>query len=255
MILCVDIGNTNVVMGLFDGGSLAASARFATTNMRTTDECGFRAQGVLRKYSPESEVRLDGAVVASVVPSLKPYVIEMSREYLKCDPIVVSSDLEIGLNLVVENPREVGADRIANSIAALELYNDTCIIIDFGTATTLDVVTSRREYLGGVIAPGVETASHNLVQRAAQLFSVDVAPSKNVIGRSTEDCMKSGIFWGQVEMINGLIIRMEDELQEECRIVLTGGLGNLFSEYIDREATFEPHLTLIGMQRIYEKLT
>jgi type III pantothenate kinase len=254
MILCIDIGNTNVVMGLFRGDDLITTARYATSNLRTADECGLQAYHFIQRHHPDSRVEVDGVIISSVVPFLTPRMADMSRRYLDRQPIIVSADLDLGIDLMVENPREVGADRLANSVAAMKLYGDTCIVIDLGTATTFDIVTSRGEYLGGVIAPGIETASSNLVKRAAQLFSVEIAPPKKTIGRSTEECMKSGIFWGQVEMINGLIARIEEELQEDCRVVFTGGYGKIFAEHIDRDAVCNPDLSLIGLKTIYDKL-
>jgi type III pantothenate kinase len=252
MLLCIDIGNTNVVMGLFEGDRLIGQARFATSNLKTADECGIQASHLVQMCHPLKQVEVDGVAISSVVPALTPWMIEMSRRYLSKEPVVVNSDLDMGLVLMVHNPREIGADRLANAVAAIKLYQGDCLIIDLGTATTFDVISGKGEYLGGAIAPGLETAAANLAQRAAQLFSVEITPPKNVIGKSTEECMKSGIFWGQVEMLNGMIVRIEEEYQAECTIVITGGYGKILSQYIDREVVYNPDLTLIGLKLIYD---
>jgi len=254
MILCIDIGNTNVVMGIFDGDRLVGQARFATSNLKTADECGMHAYHIIQRHHPENMVEVDGVVICSVVPFLTPRMVEMSRAYLSREPIVVSSRLDFGIAIMTHNPHEVGSDRLVNALAACRTYDSNCIIIDFGTATTFDLVTRRGEYLGGAIAPGVETASANLALKAAQLFSVEITPPKNVIGKSTEESMKSGIFWGQVEMINGMIVRMEEEFQEECKIVVTGGYGEAFGEYIDRDSVYNPNLTLEGLRMVFDEV-
>ena len=255
MVLCIDIGNTNVVMGLFDGDRLIGRARFATSNLKTADECGLQASHLVQRYHPGKTVQVDGVVICSVVPFLTPRMADMSRGYLSSEPIIVSPDLDFGIVVMTHNPHEVGSDRLVNALAACRTCNSNCIVIDFGTATTFDLVTERGEYLGGAIAPGIETAAANLAHRAAQLFSVEISPPKNVIGKSTEESMKSGIFWGQVEMINGMIVRIEQEFQEECTIVVTGGYGEVFAEHIDRDTIYNPDLTLEGLRLVYETVT
>jgi len=254
MLLCIDIGNTNIVMGLYDGPTLLGKARYSTSTVRTIDECGLRADYLVRRFHPNGTTELDGVIICSVVPSLTPRMMVMAQEYLNVEPIQVTADLDIGIRILTENPSEVGADRLVNALSAFRNYKDNCIIIDFGTATTFDIVSAKGEYLGGAIAPGVETASHNLASRAAQLFSVDIKPPDSVIGKTTAESMRSGIFWGQVEMINGMIIRMEDELRDECTIIVTGGLGRVFVDSMDRDATYDPDLTLKGLRLIYDEL-
>jgi type III pantothenate kinase len=242
-------------MGLFDGDRLIGKARFATSNLKTADECGLQASHLVRRYHTEGAGEVDGIVICSVVPYLTPCMVEMSNSYLSREPIVVSPELDLGISVMVRNPREVGTDRLVNALAACKTYDANCIIIDFGTATTFDLVTRQGEYLGGAIAPGIETASANLARKAAQLFAVEISPPKNVIGKSTEESMKSGIFWGQVEMINGMIVRIEEEFKEECRIIITGGYGRTFGEYIDRDSVFNPNLTLEGLRLAYNAVT
>lgn len=254
MLLCIDIGNTNIVMGLYEGSRLLGKARYTTSTVRTTDECGLRADHLVRRLHPNHGIDLDGVIICSVVPSVTPRMVEMSREYLDTEAVVVTADLDFGVTIRTDNPSEVGTDRLVNALSACRNYEDDCIIIDFGTATTFDVVSSEGEYLGGAIAPGVETGSRNLASRAAQLFAVDITPPKSVIGKSTGESMRSGIFWGQVEMINGMIVRIEDEFKDECTIIVTGGLGKVFVDYLDREATYDPDLTLDGLRLIYGEL-
>ncbi|MBU1318159.1 MAG: type III pantothenate kinase [candidate division Zixibacteria bacterium] len=254
MLLCIDIGNTDVVMGLFDNDKLIAQGRFATSNLRTSDECGIQAHHLVQRHHPHGNIEVDGVIISSVVPFLTPRMAEMSRTYLKRDPIILSSDLDIGLDIKVQNPHEVGADRLANAVAAINAYNTDLLIIDLGTATTFDVVTKEGEYVGGAIAPGLESASSGLVKKAAQLFSVEIAPPKHAIGTTTEESMKSGIFLGQVEMMNGMIIRMEAEFQAEFTIIITGGYGKIFAEHLDRDAIYDPDLTLQGLRIIYNSL-
>jgi len=255
MILCIDIGNTNVVMGLFDNDRLIGQARFATSNLKTADECGLRAYHLVQMHHPENKVEVDGVAICSVSPYLTPRMAKMSRVYLKCEPVIVSSELDLGISVMLRNPQEVGADRLANAVAALNIYEDNCIVIDLGTATTFDLVSRSGEYLGGAIAPGIEAASSSLTHKAAQLFSVEIAPPNQCIGKSTEEALKSGIFWGQVEMINGMIIRIEQEFKQDCKIIFTGGYGHMFAEYIDRDAEYNPTLTLLGLKIIYEMLS
>jgi len=254
MLLCIDIGNTNIVMGLYDGSTLRGKARYTTSTVRTVDECGLRADYLVRRFHPKKTVELDGVIICSVVPSLTPKMMDMAREYLYVEPIQVTSDLDIGVKILTDNPSEVGADRLVNALSAYRNSEKNCIIIDFGTATTFDVVSAKGEYLGGAIAPGVETASRNLAARAAQLYSVDVRPPASVIGKNTTVSMQSGIFWGQVEMLNGMIVRIEDEIDDECTIIVTGGLGKIFVDSMDREATYDPDLTLEGLRLIYDEL-
>ncbi len=255
MILCIDIGNTNVVMGLYDGERLLGKARFATSNLKTSDEWGLHASSLVQRYHPDKQLQISGAILCSVVPHLTPRAMEMVRTYFQRDCLIVNSQSDVGIEISVTRPQEVGADRIANALAANRIYGTNCIIIDFGTATTFDVVTADGQYLGGAIAPGVETASANLVQKAAQLFGVEISPPSRTIGKTTDECMRSGIFWGQVEMVNGMIVRIEQELQEDCTVILTGGLGRVFAEHLDREAVYNPDVTLEGLRLAYAALS
>ncbi len=239
-------------MGLFGDRKLVGRARFATSNMKTSDECGLQATHLVKRLRPRDDAEVRSIVICSVVPSLTPRMAEMSSTYFSIKPIVVSANLDFGIKVATRNPHEVGADRLVNSLAAIRLYDSNCIVIDLGTATTFDLVTRGGEYLGGAIAPGIETASANLAHRAAQLFSVEISPPENVIGKSTEESMKSGIFWGQVEMINGMIDRMEREFRERCMIVVTGGYGETFAEHINRDAIYNADLTLEGLRMVHD---
>jgi type III pantothenate kinase len=256
MLLAIDVGNTNIVLGVFDGVRLRVSWRLLTLRERPADEVGLMVVGLFR-HERIDLASIDGVVMASVVPPLTPIMRGMVMRYFRVEPLIVDPTTNAGMPILYERPAEVGADRIANSIAAYEQYGRTkglpLIIADLGTATTFDAVTAKGEYLGGVICPGPQIAADALFQRAARLPRVDVRKPDTVIGRTTVSAIESGLFYGYLGMVEGLMRRMADELGGRATGVATGGLGPLiFPETLVFEA-LEPDITLHGLRLIWER--
>jgi type III pantothenate kinase len=252
MLLAIDIGNTHTVLGTFRKGKLSDHFRVGSNHALTADECGI----MIRQLFPDYK-KLKDVVICSVVPPLTPVYQEMSRQFLKIDPLVVRWDLPLGIKILYDDPSQVGADRIANAVAAYQIYGGPAIIVDLGTATTFDVILGRGEYLGGAIAPGLETSSLNLFHRAAQLFKVSLEKPQKAIGKTTEESLKSGIYFGAVAQIDGIVSRIREELRrkyrikEEPRVIATGGLAGLVSKDSKTIQKLHPTLTLEGLRIIY----
>ncbi len=255
MLLVIDIGNTHTVMGVYDGQELKEHYRVASNHALTADECGISIKQLFREYD-----RIEDVIICSVVPPLTPIYEEMSEKLLKVAPVVVSSDLPLGINILYDDPKTVGADRIANAVAAYEIYGGPAIVVDFGTATTFDVISENGEYLGGAIAPGIETSSLNLFQKASQLFKVSLEKPRKAIGKNTEESLRSGIIFGTVGQIEGIVNRIKEELprmspaKREPKIIATGGLANLIARESETIEEVNPTLTLEGLRRIYSRV-
>ena len=249
-LLVVDVGNTNVVLGVYEGDELLQSWRLATARERTADEYGI----LTRQLTAETiSGALNGAIVSSVVPPLDSSIGFMIRKYFGVEPLFVEPGVKTGISIRVDNPLEVGADRIVNSVAGYEQHGGPLIIVDFGTATTFDVVTANAEYVGGVIAPGLTISAEALFARAARLPRVDIRRPVTVIGTNTVVNMQSGLFFGYLGLVDGILKRMKEEVPNVKRIIATGGLAPLLakeSEYIDE---VDPDLTLKGLKLIYER--
>jgi type III pantothenate kinase len=251
MLLAIDIGNTNIKIGIFDGDKLKATWSLATGIHRTSDEYG----GVLlnlmeRKKIPPSKVT--GVALCGVVPPLLSTFVELCRKYLNTKPLVVEAGVKTGMRIRLDNPREVGPDRVVDAVAAQNLYGKPVIIIDLGTATTFDVVSKEGDYLGGAIAPGIIMATEALYTRTAALPRIGLSRPKQVIGKSTISAMQSGIIFGYIELIEGMIRRIEKELGGKAKVVATGGQAYPFAEEIAAIDVINPDLTLIGLRLIYE---
>ena len=247
-LLVVDVGNTNIVLGMYRGDELANSWRLATARDRTADEYGILARQLVDGFDD-----LEGAIVGSVVPPLNGVVATMIKQYFDVDPLFVEPGVKTGIAIHVDNPQEVGADRIVNCVAAYERYGGPTIIVDFGTATTFDVVTADAEYVGGAIAPGLNISAEALFARAARLTRVDIRRPASVIGTNTIVNMQSGIYFGYLGLVDGILSRMKKEVPDLKRVVATGGLATLFendSEHIDE---IDPELTLKGLKIIYDR--
>jgi type III pantothenate kinase len=249
LLLVVDIGNTNIVVGLYREQQLVHAWRLSSRRDVTADEFRVYLAGLLG--SQVSGVR-DG-VVASVVPPLTSQVTETLHEMLDRDPLVVAPGIKTGLRLKMDYPQEVGADRIANAVAAQARYGGPTVVVDFGTATTLDVVTAEGDYLGGIITPGPQLGADALSARAARLPRVDLAVPPRVIGRNTIDSLRSGVVYGHAAMIDGLVRRVERDLDEGVRIIVTGGTAPLISPLMERVDGIDLDLTLEGLRLIYER--
>ena len=253
MLLAIDIGNTHSVIALYDGGTMAASWRITTRSERTADEVGVVLDNLFQGHGPDTVERLDAAILASVVPAMtRPFTEMISRKYgLKCK--VVGPGLKTGMPILYENPREVGADRIVNAVAAYERWPVGLIIVDLGTATTFDVVTPEGEYLGGAISPGIGIASEALFRNAARLPRVEFSAPAKVVGRNTVASIESGLVFGYVGLVEGLIARIRDEVDFECTVVATGGLAARIAEHTDVIEHVDGLLTMEGLKILYER--
>lgn len=252
MLLAIDIGNTHTVLGIYFKNKLKEHFRVGSNHALTVDECGILVKQLFPNYEKVKDV-----VICSVVPPLTPIYQEMCKKILKVDPLLVHSDLPLGIEILYDDPSKVGADRIANAVAGYQIYGGPIIIVDLGTATTFDVISEKGEYLGGAIAPGIETSSLNLFQRAAQLFKVSLKKPQKAIGTDTEESLRSGIIFGSVGQIDGIVNRIKDELKKKHKtkkspkVVATGGLAGLIAQESKTIEKVDPALTLEGLRRIH----
>jgi type III pantothenate kinase len=251
MLLAIDIGNTNVVLGVFEGERLRESWRIGTKASITADEYAVIMRDLFA-FSGIDFGQIDGIIISTVVPPLLSIMTEMSRKYFKIEPMVVTSDLKTGITLSYENPREIGADRIVNAAAAFRLYGGPLIIIDFGTATTFCAVTANGEYLGGAITPGVKISAEALYQRAAKLPRVELTRPRTIIGRDTVSAMQAGILYGYAGLVDGIVERMKNELSPDARVIATGGLAELVTPEARSAIEVRPNLTLEGLRFIFD---
>jgi type III pantothenate kinase len=252
LLLTVDVGNTNTVFGVHEGPQLKAHWRLTTRREQTTDEYLILVRNLF-SMSGIDPAGIGGVALASVVPPLTSVLATLSRQALGIDPLVIEPGVRTGMPILYEPPGDVGADRIVNGVAAFAAYGGPVIVVDFGTATTFDVVTRKGEYLGGVICPGVQISADALFQRAARLPRVDVRNPGHVIGRSTVTSMQSGIYFGYAGMVETLIQRIRAELQDPARVVATGGLAESLASEIPSIEAVDPVLTLSGLRLIWER--
>ena len=251
MLLAIDIGNTGINLGIFDGDKLSKTWQLSTVIHRTPDEYGILLRDLLdRKKIPPRKIT--GVSLCSVVPPLMSTFQEMCQRHLNVSPFVVEAGVKTGMRVRLDNPREVGPDRVVNAVAAHYLYGKLIIIIDLGTATTFDVISEEGDYLGGAIAPGLNTAIEALVARTAMLPRVELIRPKQVIGRNTISAMQSGIIFGYIGLVEGMIQRIEQELQSKTKVVATGGYAHLLANEVPVIEIINPDLTLIGLRLIYE---
>ncbi|MCC6747663.1 MAG: type III pantothenate kinase [Deltaproteobacteria bacterium] len=251
MLLTVDIGNTNTVLGLFDGSRLVDHWRIATSEERTSDEYAI-ALHALFELSGVRPV-IDACILASVVPDAVRAVLQALKGRFGVEPLQVGPGLKTGMPILYENPKEVGADRIVNGVAAYERYRSGVIVVDFGTATTFDCVSPHGEYLGGVIAPGVTISADALYRHAAKLPRVEVARPARVVGRNTVASMQSGLFYGYVGLVDGVVTRMVQELDFTPRVMATGGLARLIAASSSTIEETDELLTLTGLRILFER--
>lgn len=260
MLLAVDVGNTNVVIGVFDGEELKASWRVQTERRRMPDEWGLMLLTLLQHKAIEPKDVTD-AIISSVVPPLTTALREMVTIYFEREALVVEPGIKTGVAVRYENPREVGADRIVNAVAAFQAYGGPAIVIDFGTATTFDALSANGEYLGGAIAPGIGIAAESLFQVASRLFRVELIPPKQAIGRNTVASMQSGIMLGYIGLVEGLVKRFREELMvvsppaigQKINVIATGGLAEIVAQgAVGLIDVVNQDLTLQGLRLIYE---
>jgi len=251
MLLTIDIGNTNLTLGLYEGGQLGAHWRLATDHARMPDEYGLQFLGLLEHADCRQDC-LTGIALASVVPNLTGRVVQACREYLDQEALVVDTGVKTGLRIRYEDPKAVGADRVADAVAVLKLYGGPACVIDFGTATTFNAVTKEGDYLGGAITAGINLAADALFTRAAKLPRIDLQRPPSVIGRNTVHAMQSGLLFGYVSMVEGMVARFRSELGSEMKVVATGGLAELVASETDVIQVIAPWLTLDGLRLIWE---
>jgi len=251
LLLVIDVGNTNIVIGLYSGDDLVENWRVATKKERTTDEYGILIKELLGFSTIDAE-KIDDIIMSSVVPPLESTLCETGEKYFGIKPMMVGPGLKSGIPILYENPREVGADRIVNSVAALKKYGAPLIVVDFGTATTFDLITEKGEYGGGVIAPGIGISVDALFQRASKLPRVDFVRPEKVIGRNTVNSIQSGIVFGYVGLVDGIVDRMKKEAGVNAKVIATGGLAGLIARESVSIDEVSENLTLEGLKIIYE---
>ncbi len=251
MLLAIDIGNTETTLGVFEGEGLRATWHTATVIHRTADEQAALLSNLLDSQGLDSN-DIKGVALCSVVPPLTAIYEEMLRRYFNISPMVVRAGVKTGVRILMDNPKEVGADRIVDAAAAHHLYGGPIIIVDLGTATTFDTVSKDGDYLGGAIAPGIVSAAEAMFQRAAMLPYVELVRPDRVIGTNTIDAMKSGIVFGYVSLVEGMVARIQKELGEKTRVIATGGFAEMIAKETAVIDEVNPDLTLIGLRLVYQ---
>ena len=253
MLLVVDVGNTNTVFGLFapDSPQIVATSRMSTRRDRMPDEWYAILAPVLADVSVIPD-QISAMVISSVVPGVTRWLTAMGQERLEVEPLIVSVDLNLGLGIDYPQPREIGADRLVNSLATYTKYGAPLISIDFGTAINFDVVNQEGNYVGGVLAPGLIVALEAMTSRAARLFTVDLVLPEQTIGRSTTEAIQSGMVLGYLSMIDGMIDRIKAELEGNPTVIVTGGYSEIFARASDKIDAYEPDLTIEGLRLVHE---
>ena len=252
MLLTIDAGNTNIVFAVHEAGEQCGKWRIATSGWRTSDEYAVWLFQLMSLQGRRPDA-VENAIIASVVPSATVNLLRLCREHFECEPLVVgSADVDLDIRVLLDNPEEIGADRLVNAIEGRETYGAPLVVIDFGTATTFDVVNERGDYCGGAIAPGIYLSIEALHNAAALLPKIDVVKPGRVIGRSTATAMQSGVFSGYISMIEGMVARVKQEQGQAMSVIATGGLAGLFSEATDVIDGIDSELTIRGLVRIFE---
>jgi type III pantothenate kinase len=252
LLLTIDAGNTNTVLGVHQGAELITHWRLTTRREQTADEYGIFVRSLFSASGLDPQ-KVAGVALASVVPPLTSVLVTLSRQYLGQDPLVIEPGVRTGMPILYEPPGDVGADRIVNGVAAFAAYGGPVIVVDFGTATTFDVVTKKGEYAGGVICPGIGISADALFQRAARLPRVDIRNPGKVVGRSTVGSIQSGLYFGYAALVEGIIGRIRAELGEPAKAVATGGLAESLAADIPSLEAVDPVLTLTGLRLIWER--
>jgi type III pantothenate kinase len=252
VLLAVDVGNTETVLGVFRDDELAWHWRLATVPERTADELALLFGGFLERQGLSFDRQVTGVVISSVVPTATQSLREMVRGYFHFAPVVVEPGVRTGVPVLTDNPKEVGADRIVNGLAAFTKYGGPAIVVDFGTATTFDAISERGEYLGGAIAPGIQISARALYERAARLPRIELASPRSVVGKNTVESLQSGIVFGYSAMVDGMVERMAKELGTPS-VIATGGLATIVIDECQTIDHHDPWLTLEGLRLVFEK--
>src|SRR6266478_7299198 len=252
MLLTIDVGNTNTVLGVFRGEELIANWRLTTARQQTVDEYGVLTRNLFILAGLDRD-GIDGVIISSVVPPVNWTLAEMARIYFGQKALFVEPGVKTGISVLVDNPLEVGADRIVNGVAAFHKYGGPCVVVDFGTAITFDVISERCEYLGGVIAPGLGISSEALFARTAKLPRVEIKDPGKVIGTNTVTHMQAGLYYGAVDMVDGMLARMKAELGGKPKVIATGGQAKLVAKGSKHIEHADDFLTLDGLRIIWEK--
>jgi len=252
VLLAINVGNTETLIGVFRGRELTSRWRLATRHERTADELALLFGGFLEQEGLSFSRQITGVALGSVVPPQTESLREMVRRYFHFQPVVVEPGTRTGIPILYDNPREVGADRIANAVAAHDRFGGPAIVVDFGTATNFDVVSAQGEFLGGVIAPGVRTSADALYRAAAKLPKVELVAPRAVVARNTVESVQSGVIFGTASMVDGIVERISEEVGEST-VIATGGLSELFLKECRTIQHHEPWLTLEGLRVIYER--
>lgn len=251
MLFIVDVGNTNIALGLYQQKKRVHDWRIHTNHQATYDEYAIIIKSLFMQANLSFET-VTGCVVSSVVPPLTETICDFSRKYFSLEPVVLGPGVKTGLNILYDDPREVGADRIANAVAAIEQVGYPVIVVDFGTATTFDLIDEKGRYAGGAICPGIQISADSLLKKAAKLPRVEIAEPEQVIGKNPVQSIQAGIYYGYASLVDGMVVRMKALLTKPPKVLATGGLAELICQETETIHDINPYLTLEGLQLIYE---
>lgn len=253
MLLVFDVGNTNIVLGLYDGDKMIYHWRAATNELKTADEYA-ASLGMMFQLDGVTFDMVTDIIISSVVPPVNPTLEYLCRRYFHVEPMMVGPGMKTGLNILYDNPRELGADRIVNAVAGITLYGGPLIIIDLGTATTFCVIDEKKRYLGGAVTPGIGISMEALFQRASKLPRIELTPASSVICKNTVSAMQSGIYYGAIGQVDGIVRRMKKEMgYKEIKVIATGGLADLIASQSETIDVIDPLLTLKGLYILFKK--